>query len=56
MKCTMDADINQCPHYEVATQECKMNGKCSFQSSEVEKYKHKYERKERWYERYYKKK
>ena len=56
MKCTIDADINQCPYYDTTTQECNCDGKCSFQSTEVENHKYKYERKERWYEQYYRKK
>ena len=55
MKCELSLDINTCPFYDATNRECKNNDKCSFQECGEEKSKEKYTRKERWYEKYYRK-
>lgn len=55
MKCTFDEDINECPFYDKKTKLCSNNNKCSFQESSSSSNQEKYVRKERWYEKYYKK-
>ena len=53
MKCDLDKDINECPFFVRDTEECKSNNKCSYQGNAEQSTK--YVRKERWYEKYYKK-
>lgn len=54
MKCTLDKDINTCNHYDPITEECSNPNKCSFQDRiDTSKVTLSYERKERWYEKYY---
>ena len=55
MKCELSLDINSCPFFNITNRECKNNDKCSFQECGEEKSKEKYTRKERWYEKYYRK-
>ena len=55
MKCMLDSDLNQCPYYVRDRQSCsreKEAGTCTFQEPD-EPSKPVYERKERWYEKYY---
>ena len=53
MKCLLEPDINQCPHFMQENGTCALGseGKCSFQEQTKQP---KPERKERWYEKYYK--
>ena len=55
MKCELSLDINTCPFFDITNRGCKNNDKCSFQECGEEKSKEKYTRKERWYEKYYRK-
>ena len=55
MKCTLPANINECPFFTVESCECKRDTKCSFQETEQVLKTNSYVRKERWYEKYYKK-
>ena len=51
-KCTFPKDINNCPFYDKEKMECNNNDNtCSFREVIEDT---KYERKERWYEKYYK--
>lgn len=50
MICKLDKDINKCPYY--SNGKCSYDKKCSFQ---ITKDAAQYVRKERWYEKYYKK-
>lgn len=51
-KCTLPKDINNCPFCNKGKMECNNeNNKCSFHEVVEDT---KYERKERWYEKYYK--
>lgn len=52
-KCNLDRDINECPYYDKEKEICINENTCSFQVSD-EEIVEKYERKERWYEKYYK--
>ena len=56
MKCMLEPDINQCPYYVRDQQRCAREeaGTCTFQEPEEEPAKPGYERKERWYDKYYK--
>lgn len=56
MKCTLVTDINKCQYFNKETQECNNDEKCSFQRKDEEKNVTGYVRKERWYEKYYRKK
>ena len=53
MKCNLAEDINQCPFYHREDKKCSKDGKCSFQLVEEKKSTNSYIRKERWYEKYY---
>ena len=55
MKCYLDKDINKCPYFLQKEQECISKSKCSFQEKIDPKIDCGYVRKERWYEKYYKK-
>lgn len=55
MKCFLDKDINKCPYFLQAEEECISKSKCSFQEKINPKIDTGYVRKERWYEKYYKK-
>lgn len=48
-ECELEKELNKCPYYENG--HCKKEGICSFQKK-IEKKE--YIRKERWYEKYYK--
>lgn len=50
--CTMDEDINKCPHFDKNTKLCCYKMECTFQ--QVEESVLEYKREERWYEKYYK--
>lgn len=54
MKCYLDKDINKCPYFLPAEEECISKSKCSFQEKIDFKIDCGYVRKERWYEKYYK--
>ena len=54
MLCELPMDVNSCPLYDKEKKICNNENKCSFQKSE-ERVINKYERKERWYEQYYRK-
>lgn len=51
MRCNLDKEINNCPFYINGL--CKNDNKCSFQESD-KVIVQKYQREERWYEKYYK--
>ena len=51
-KCELEKELNKCPFYKEGF--CTSNTSCSFQKK-VEKNEKEYVRKERWYEKYYKK-
>ncbi len=53
MRCTLESDINSCPHFQKENSLCKYKEKCSYQFVPIEK--EPYVRKERWYEKFYKK-
>lgn len=53
MKCELEAEINNCPFYIKSTHLCTNENPCSFQ--EKKDTQKEYIRKERWYEKYYKK-
>lgn len=53
IKCTFDLEINNCPFYNKDNNRCVYEKKCSFQAED--KVIDRYVRKERWYEKYYKK-
>ena len=53
MKCELEAEINNCPFYIKSTHLCANENPCSFQ--EKKDTQKEYIRKERWYEKYYKK-
>lgn len=55
MKCSLDKDINKCPYFLQAEEECISKTKCSFKEKIDPKTGNEYIRKERWYEKYYKK-
>lgn len=55
MKCSLSLEINNCPFCNKEQMECGNMSSCAFQVAESEKQKEKYIRKERWYEKYYKK-
>lgn len=55
MKCFLDKDINKCPYFLQAEDECISKSKCSFQEKIDPKIDCGYVRKEHWYEKYYKK-
>ena len=55
MKCTLPADINECPLCDKEKMECNKKDRCIFQENENAQPKEKYIRQERWYEKYYKK-
>ena len=52
--CELPMDVNSCPLYDKEKKICNNENKCSFQKSD-ERVINKYERKERWYEQYYRK-
>lgn len=56
-KCSLSEDINQCQFFERKTKLCHNRNMCSYQEDENEGIinNHGYVRKERWYEKYYKK-
>ena len=56
MKCTLEHDINNCPFFDLESFGCQREGKCSFQEKENGYVKNPYIRKERWYDKYYKRK
>lgn len=51
MHCSLDKEINKCNFFE--NELCKNKKKCSFQVLEENPITEKYERDERWYEKYY---
>lgn len=54
MRCSLDKEINKCNFFE--NELCKNKKKCSFQVLEENpNITEKYEREERWYEKYYRK-
>ena len=55
MKCNLSEDINKCPFYNKDDKSCsnRKNNKCSFLVKEIKKQETGYERKPRWYEKYY---
>lgn len=55
-KCTLEKDINQCPHFNPDNGDCEAENPCSFVSRAVERSfdKGDFAREERWYEKYYK--
>lgn len=53
MKCSLAEDINKCPFYEKKSMSCMNEKHCTYQY-EDSKENNLYERKERWYEKYYK--
>ena len=55
MKCFLDKDINKCPYFLQAEEECISKTKCSYQEQIEPNSEYRYLRKERWYEKYYKK-
>lgn len=53
VKCGLDEDINKCKFYDKENRDCHNPNKCSYQ--EVNNISNPgYIRKERWYEKYYK--
>lgn len=55
VKCTLSKDINNCPFCDKEKMEChKDDTNCAFRREYKEEPTAKYERKERWYEKYYK--
>ncbi len=54
MKCSLAEDINNCPFCDKRTVSCNNEKHCTYQYEE-HKEKNPYVRKERWYEKYYKK-
>lgn len=50
IKCTLEKDINKCPHYNPETEECNRQEPCSFGQTREQPT---FVRKERWYEKYY---
>lgn len=55
MKCALAKDVNECPYYNKEDEECSNEGNCSFKASGEGQVREKYIRKERWYEKYYRK-
>lgn len=55
--CTLDKDINRCPHYRSDDLSCANEKPCSFGQigGDETKISGEYVREERWYEKYYKK-
>lgn len=58
MKCALSIKANECPFCDKDKMECKNENKCSFQENEdnIIKTQDGYVRKERWYDKYYRKK
>ena len=54
MKCTLSKDINTCPFCDKENMKCKNVNSCSFQEKTEVQDERQYNRKERWYEKYYK--
>lgn len=54
-QCTLEADINKCPHYLIEKEHCSVNNEvcCFFRKPGYEKDSG-YKREPRWYEKYYK--
>ena len=52
MKCGLSEDINKCPFYDKNSKSCNNKDKCSFQDTGNIN-NNEYVRKERWYEKYY---
>lgn len=55
MKCTLSADINNCPFCNKEDLTCKNENKCAFKE-DIKHCNKEYVRQERWYEKYYRKK
>lgn len=55
MKCLLDKNINKCPYFLLAEEECISKTRCSYQEKIDSGTDCGYVRKERWYEKYYKK-
>lgn len=53
MKCLLDKDINKCPYFLLTEEECISKTKCSYQEKIDPETDCGYIRKERWYEKYY---
>ena len=54
MKCVLDKEYNKCQYFDPDTETCNSENKCSMQKDEKPK-PQPYERKPRWYEKYYEK-
>lgn len=55
VRCTLAEDINECEHYDREKKLCKYTTRCSFQEHDTDMPCKAPKRKERWYEKYYKK-
>lgn len=54
-KCTLSPEINKCEYFDSENGICKREIKCSMWEDGEETKQSAYIRKERWYEKYYKK-
>lgn len=53
MQCGLSIEINHCPYFDKTKTECHYKEKCSYQERPEKNMP--YVRKERWYEKYYRK-
>lgn len=55
--CTLDYEINKCPYFNKNDFSCNNEKSCSYKNVDLnrDKRQNTYIRKERWYEKYYKK-